>query len=69
MVLVKLTEGADADAVCREIFRFCDENVEERGKPVAVIAVDEIPLTGMGKNDFRALEMHYSTFDYTAWNP
>ena len=47
------------------IYDYCMENLEERGKPVAVVAIPEIPLTGMGKNDYRALEKEYKTFDYT----
>lgn len=65
IVLVTLTD-CDKDAVCKEIFRICDQQLEERGKPVAVVSVEEIPLTGMGKNDFRALEKIYANFDYTA---
>ena len=67
MVLVEFAEGVDTDTACREIYKFCDETVEERGKPVAVIAVDEIPLTGMGKNDYRALESEYVNYDYLTW--
>lgn len=69
MVLVELMPGTDAAAVCKDIFEYCDKNVEERGKPVAVVAIEKIPLTGMGKNDYRTLEKQYRTFDYTTWNP
>ncbi len=68
LALVEFVEGIDKEAACKEIFKFCDEQLEERGKPVAVLPVDEIPLTGMGKNDAKALEKEYSTFDYTKWN-
>ena len=67
LVVVELADGVKADVVCKQIFDYCDKYVEERGKPVAVIAVDEIPLTGMGKNDNIALEKQYKEFDYTAW--
>ncbi|MBR5446842.1 MAG: acyl--CoA ligase [Clostridia bacterium] len=67
IAIVEFAEGVDREAACREIFKYCDENVEERGKPVAVIAVDEIPLTGMGKNDCRNLEKEYANYDYLAW--
>lgn len=67
MVLVELDESADKIALCKEIFQYCDENVEERGKPVAVVPVDKIPLTGMGKNDYRALEELYKDYDYLKW--
>ena len=67
MVLVQLKNGADAEAVCDMIYEYCMEYMEERGRPVAVLAVDAIPLTGMGKNDYRTLEMQYANFDYPAW--
>ena len=68
LALVEFVAGVDKDSECAEIFRYCDEQIEERGKPVAVLAVDEIPLTGMGKNDVKALEGIYSDFDYTTWS-
>ena len=61
--------GVEKASACREIFAFCDQNVEERGKPVAVLAVDELPLTGMGKIDYRALEKEYADFRYQNWIP
>ena len=69
MALVELMPGVDAQAACKEIFEFCDKNVEERGKPVAVVAVDELPLTAMGKVDNRKLEKEYIHFDYINWKP
>ena len=65
---MEFVAGVDRDSACAEIFKYCDEHIEERGKPVAVLAVDEIPLTGMGKNDAKALESIYSDFDYTTWS-
>lgn len=65
LALIELMPGVDAEKECAEIFAFCEENVEERGKPVAVLAVDKLPLTGMGKIDYRTLEKQYATFDYT----
>ena len=66
MVLVELAAGTDREAACREIFEDCQTRLEERGRPVAVVAIDQIPLTGAGKNDYRALELEYKTFDYLA---
>lgn len=69
MAVVELTAGVDAarrDEICREIYRQCQQ-LEERGRPVAVVCVDEMPLTAMGKNDYRALEKDYRFFDYLAW--
>jgi acyl-CoA synthetase (AMP-forming)/AMP-acid ligase II len=65
MVVVELMAGTDRVAACREIYDDCQIQLEERGRPVAVVAVDEIPLTGAGKNDYRTLEKQYKTFDYT----
>lgn len=66
LVLVEFVDGCDGVS-CRELYRECLERFEERGRPVAVLAVDEIPLTGSGKNDFKALERRYSSFDYEEW--
>ena len=65
MAIVQLAEEVDdAAKECRKIFKLCDATLEERGKPVGVIPIDEIPLTGMGKNDYRALEKQYRKYDY-----
>lgn len=66
-VVATLSE-CNKEEVCKEIFNICDAQLEERGKPVGVISVDKIPLTGMGKNDYRALEKKYADFDYTLLN-
>lgn len=67
LVLLDLAD-CDKEATCREIFNICDTQLEERGKPVGIVSVDNIPLTGMGKNDYRALEKEYADFDYTVLN-
>ena len=69
LVIVELMPGTKSAAVCKEIFEYCNKCVEERGKPVAVLSVKKMPLTGMGKNDYRALETQFADFDYTAWVP
>lgn len=63
LVLATLSE-CDKQAVCKEIFDICNEQLEERGKPVAIVSVDDIPLTGMGKSDYRTLEKIYVDYDY-----
>lgn len=68
LALVEFVAGVDKDSACAEIFNYCDEHIEERGKPVAVLDIDEIPLTGMGKNDVKTLESLYGRFDYTSWS-
>ena len=70
MAVIELNSGIDVsrrDEICREIYAKCQEQLEQRGKPVAVVCIDEIPLTGMGKNDYRKLEKEYKYFDYLAW--
>ena len=69
LVIVALADGVDKAAALRSIFDECQEKLEERGKPVAVLAVDSIPLTGSGKNDYRTLELEYSNYEYTKWDP
>ena len=66
-LVVVMLEACDKEAVCREIFDICNTQLEERGRPVGVIAVDDIPLTGMGKNDYRELEKTFRNFDYVEW--
>ena len=70
MAVIELVAGVDVsrkDEICREIYHKCQEQLEERGRPVAVVCVDEVPLTAMGKNDYRVLEKEYKYFDYLAW--
>ena len=68
MVLVELDASVtDKDALCKEIYHECLDKLEERGKPVAVLALDNIPMTGSGKNDYVTLEKKYKNFDYTKW--
>ena len=69
LVLVEVVPGVDAQSACYEIFSFCNKMAEERGKPVAVLSLEQIPLTGMGKNDYRLLEEQFRHFDYKSWHP
>ena len=70
MAVIELIAGVDVsrrEEICREIYQKCQEQLEERGRPVAVVCVDEVPLTAMGKNDYRTLEKEFKFFDYLAW--
>ena len=71
LIAVEFVEGIesaeDRGARCREIYAECLERLEERGRPVAVVWVDEIPITGAGKNDFRTLEKEWGKFNYEKW--
>ena len=66
MVLAELMPGVPESA-CKEIFEFCDKNLEERGKPVAVLSIEALPLTPMGKIDYIALGKRFAKFDYKEW--
>ena len=70
MAVIELNAGVDVskrDGICMEIYQKCQEQLEERGRPVAVVCVDEVPLTAMGKNDYRTLEKEFKYFDYVQW--
>ena len=69
VVFVEIDECVDdKETFCKNIFNECNTLLEERGRPVAVVHIDKIPLTGSGKNDFRTLEKEYEKFDYKSWN-
>lgn len=67
MAVVELLKGANKAEVCKKIYDYTNEHAEERGRPVAVVAVEQLPLTPMGKVDNKKLEQEYKTFDYVAW--
>ena len=64
IAIIEVLDGFDRDEVCKEVMQKCLNECEERGRPVAVIAIDAIPMTGMGKNDYRTLEKQYYNYDY-----
>ncbi len=69
VVFVEFDEYVDdKENFCKNLFNECNALLEERGKPVTVVPIDKIPLTGSGKNDFRTLEKKYESFDYKTWN-
>ena len=67
MAIIEVLGGVDAEAVCKRVYDYCNTHAEERGRPVAVVAVDELPLTPMGKVDNKKLEVEYKSFDYLTW--
>lgn len=69
LAIAEFMPAVDIPAACSEIFKFCDENVEERGKPVAILPIDKLPLTGMGKIDYRTLEKKFAEYNYSNWKP
>ena len=68
MAIIEVLNGADVEATCKKVFDYCNVHAEERGRPVAVVAVDKLPLTPMGKVDNKKLEAEYKNFDYISWN-
>ncbi len=65
VVALMIIDG-DEKALAKEIYDLCYEKLDERGRPVGVFCVDEIPLTAMGKNDYRSMEAQYGSMDYNA---
>ena len=64
IAFIEVLDRYDRDKVCEEIMQKCLAECEERGRPVAIVAIDAIPITGMGKNDYRTLEKQYYNYDY-----
>lgn len=70
LVILELIDTVNPDNVsdiCKSIYEESFRTFEERGRPVAVIAIEKLPLTGSGKNDFLTLENEYRNFDYLSW--
>ena len=68
MAIVELKEDVEnKEEVCKQIFDKCNEVLEERGRPICVVPIDQIPLTGQGKNDYKTLEKKFKKFDYTVY--
>lgn len=67
MAIIEVIRGVDEEATCRKVYEYCNIHAEERGRPVAVVAVDQLPLTPMGKVDNKKLEAEYKNFDYISW--
>ena len=67
MALVELMPGHDPVVTCKKIYEYCNENLEERGRPVAVLPIETLPLTPMGKIDYIALGKRFGKFDYEKW--
>ena len=55
---------SDEAAFRKELMDLCDSLLEERGRPIDVVFVDEMPLTAMGKIDVVALTKEYKDYDY-----
>ncbi len=56
--------SADKGTIAGELMQLCKDSIEKRSLPVGVVFVDKIPLTGLMKNDYKALEAEYENYDY-----
>ena len=54
----------DMTELRQEIMTMCAEGIEERSQPVGCVIVDKIPLTDVGKVDFKHLSEEYRDYDY-----
>ena len=68
LAVVELEPGTDARQACTTIQQYCNSILEERGRPCAVVAMEHIPLTSMGKCDRKAVEALYSNYNYQQRN-
>ena len=64
LAVVELSPEMDAKKTCKAIQQYCDSVMEERGRPCAVVAMEQIPLTSVGKCDRKTVEALYKDFDY-----
>lgn len=56
IVFAVLNNSADAETVKAELFEYCRKELPEYVQPVDFIFINKLPLTSIGKVDYRALE-------------
>lgn len=56
IVFAVLKDGCNADLVKKELFELCQKELPEYVQPVDFVFIDKMPLTPIGKVDYRALE-------------
>lgn len=56
IVFAVLNSGADAKKVKADLFELCKKELPEYARPVDFVFIDKMPLTPIGKVDYRALE-------------
>lgn len=56
IVFAVLNSGADAKKVKADLFELCKKELPEYAQPVDFVFIDKMPLTPIGKVDYRALE-------------
>ena len=56
IVFAVLNDGANAETVKAELFELCKKELPEYVQPVDFVFIDKMPLTPIGKVDYRTLE-------------
>ena len=56
MVFVVLRDECNADVVKKELITLCQKDLPEYVQPIDFVFIDKMPLTPIGKVDYRALE-------------
>lgn len=56
IVFAVLNDGANAESVKAELFELCKKELPEYVQPADFVFIDKMPLTPIGKVDYRALE-------------
>lgn len=56
IIFAVLKDGCDPDAAKKELFDFCQKELPEYAQPVDFIFIEKMPLTPIGKVDYRTLE-------------
>ena len=56
IVFAVLKDGCNADVVKKKLFELCKKELPEYVQPVDFVFIDKMPLTPIGKVDYRALE-------------
>ena len=60
----KAAAGTDRIALREELMAYCNEKLEERGRPADIVFIDEMPLGSMGKVDHMRLKERFGQHDY-----
>lgn len=56
IIFAVLKDGCDPDVAKKELFDFCQKELPEYAQPVDFIFIEKMPLTPIGKVDYRTLE-------------
>ncbi|MBQ8293047.1 MAG: acyl--CoA ligase [Bacilli bacterium] len=57
--------AVDKDRVYRQLVKYCNKNLEERGKPAEIVFIERMPYTSMGKQDKLTLKEMYKDMEIT----